>query len=112
MQESGGCVRVRTTYNPVRNPGLMQDHDGQATCNENGNKQNPCPSSTIYKMISEGTAGTAAGEGLAQVLNRAGRSDVSAFYRAARMYNSGDVSRTGALQDGYATHCYASDIAK
>ncbi|KAM3433493.1 hypothetical protein MY4824_005911 [Beauveria thailandica] len=111
MQESGGCVRVKTTNYGVRNPGLMQDHDGEATCNENGHVQNPCPSSTIYKMISEGTAGTAQGEGLAQTLNRAGRSDVSAFYRAARLYNSGSISRTGNLQDGIATHCYSSDIA-
>ncbi|OAA72561.1 hypothetical protein ISF_01634 [Cordyceps fumosorosea ARSEF 2679] len=111
MQESGGCVRVKTTNYGVRNPGLMQDHDGVATCNENGRVQNPCPSSTIYQMISEGSAGTAKGEGLAQTLNRSGRSDVSAFYRAARLYNSGSISHTGNLQDGIATHCYSSDIA-
>ncbi|UKZ74851.1 hypothetical protein TrVFT333_002521 [Trichoderma virens FT-333] len=28
MQESGGCVRVQTTNYGVRNPGLMQDHNG------------------------------------------------------------------------------------
>ncbi|KAJ6786127.1 hypothetical protein PWT90_02483 [Aphanocladium album] len=111
MQESGGCVRVQTTNYGVRNPGMMQDHDGEATCNDNGWVQNPCPSDTIYKMISEGTAGTAKGEGLAQTLNRQGRGDVSAFYRAARLYNSGSISRTGNLQDGIATHCYSSDIA-
>ncbi|KAJ4148190.1 hypothetical protein LMH87_002671 [Akanthomyces muscarius] len=111
MQESGGCVRVKTTNYGVRNPGLMQDHDGEATCNDNGRVQNPCPSGTIYQMISEGTAGTAKGEGLAQTLNRQGHSDVSAFYRAARLYNSGSISHTGNLQDGIATHCYSSDIA-
>ena len=112
MQESHGCVRAPTTYNGVRNPGLMQDHNGEATCNDNGYVQNPCPSATIYKMISEGTAGTPSGDGLANCLNKAGRSDVSAFYRAARIYNSGSIASTGQLEDGIATHCYASDIAK
>jgi hypothetical protein len=112
MQESHGCVRAPTTYGGVRNPGLMQDHNGEATCNDNGYVQNPCPSATIYKMISEGTAGTTSGDGLANCLNKAGRSDVAAFYRAARIYNSGSISSTGQLQNGIATHCYASDIAK
>ncbi|KAL7949249.1 hypothetical protein V8C42DRAFT_208564 [Trichoderma barbatum] len=111
MQESGGCVRVQTTNFGVRNPGLMQDHNGGATCNENGNVQDPCPSSTIYQMISEGTAGTNDGDGLANCINESGRSDVSAFYRAARIYNSGSISATGDLQSNIATHCYASDIA-
>ncbi|KAK0763278.1 hypothetical protein N5P37_004265 [Trichoderma harzianum] len=111
MQESHGCVRVHTTANGVRNPGLMQDHNGAATCNENGRVQNPCPSATIYQMILEGTAGTTSGDGLANCINQSGRSDVSAFYRAARIYNSGSISNTGQLQNGIATHCYASDIA-
>ena len=34
MQESTGCVRVKTTNWGNRNPGLMQDHDGTATCND------------------------------------------------------------------------------
>ncbi|UKZ88828.1 uncharacterized protein TrAFT101_004562 [Trichoderma asperellum] len=111
MQESHGCVRVNTSNFGVRNPGLMQDHNGAATCNENGNVPNPCPSSTIYQMISEGTAGTNSGDGLANCINESGRNDVSAFYRAARIYNSGSISSTGQLQNGIATHCYASDIA-
>lgn len=111
MQESHGCVRVQTTNGGVRNPGLMQDHNGAATCNDNGRVQNPCPSATIYQMISEGTAGTNSGDGLANCVNQSGRSDVSAFYRAARIYNSGSISSTGQLQNGIATHCYASDIA-
>ncbi|ETS01948.1 hypothetical protein M419DRAFT_35757 [Trichoderma reesei RUT C-30] len=111
MQESHGCVRVHTTNGGVRNPGLMQDHNGSATCNENGRVQNPCPSATIYQMISEGTAGTSSGDGLANCINQSGRNDVSAFYRAARIYNSGSISSTGQLQNGIATHCYASDIA-
>ncbi|KAG5985065.1 hypothetical protein E4U55_001806 [Claviceps digitariae] len=111
MQESHGCVRSPTTNYGVRNPGLMQDHDGNASCNENGVVQYPCPASTIYEMILEGTAGTRLGDGLANCMNRAGESDVSAFYKAARIYNSGAISFTGDLQNGFATHCYASDIA-
>ncbi|KAF5122446.1 hypothetical protein E5D57_012926 [Metarhizium anisopliae] len=112
MQESSGCVRVPTTNYGVRNPGLMQDHDGAASCHDGGKVCNPCPSDTIYKMISEGTAGTDDGDGLANCINGAGGGDVAAFYRAARIYNSGSVSSTGQLQDGIATHCYASDISK
>lgn len=111
MQESHGCVRAPSTNLGVRNPGLMQDHDGAATCNEHHNVQNPCPSATIYQMISEGTAGTDSGDGLANCINESGTNDVSAFYRAARIYNSGSISSTGQLQNGIATHCYSSDIA-
>ncbi|TQS33546.1 hypothetical protein Golomagni_06105 [Golovinomyces magnicellulatus] len=111
MQESGGCVRVHTTNYGVRNPGLMQCHNGDGTCNENGWVRNPCPNDVIYKMISEGTAGTNSGDGLANCINQSGRGDVSAFYRAARIYNSGSISDTGKLENGIATHCYASDIA-
>ena len=63
------------------------------------------------QMIQEGTGGTTWGDGLAQCLNSAGRSDVSAFYMAARQYNSGSVHKSGDLGKGIATHCYASDIA-
>ncbi|QUC23470.1 uncharacterized protein UV8b_07711 [Ustilaginoidea virens] len=111
MQESHGCVRAPTTNNGVRNPGLMQCHNGRGTCNDNGHTLNPCPSGTIQEMISEGTAGTDAGDGLAGCINRSGRDDVSAFYRASRIYNSGSIASSGLLQDGIATHCYASDIA-
>ena len=113
MQESKGCVRVKTTNYGVRNPGLMQDHDGDATCNDDRTNQisNPCPSDTIAQMISEGTGGTAAGDGLAQGINQAGGNDVSAFYKAARIYNSGSIDASGDLGAGIATHCYASDVA-
>lgn len=56
-QESGGCVRAPTTNWGVRNPGLMQDHDGAATCNSDippYTVQNPCPQQTITEMIREG----------------------------------------------------------
>ncbi|EMC91759.1 hypothetical protein BAUCODRAFT_49760, partial [Baudoinia panamericana UAMH 10762] len=111
MQESKGCVRAPTTNWGVRNPGLMQDHDGSGTCNDAGTVQNPCPSSEITQMITDGTEGTAAGDGLVQTLSEANASDVSKYYKAARIYNSGSIASSGLLQDGIATHCYASDIA-
>ena len=92
MQESSGCVRAPTSNYGVRNPGLMQDHNGQFSCNENG-VRNPCPKDSIFGMIREGTAGTHDGDGLAQVINQAGDQNVKAFYRAARLYNSGSIAR-------------------
>lgn len=66
-------------------------------------------------MISDGTAGTAAGDGLAQCLNQAntaGGEGAQAFYWAARIYNSGSYAAGGtALEGGIATHCYATDVA-
>ena len=49
MQESGGCVRVPTSNYGVRNPGLMQDHNGDGTCHSDitGQIQNPCPTSEV-----------------------------------------------------------------
>ncbi|KAI4215634.1 MAG: hypothetical protein LQ351_002103 [Letrouitia transgressa] len=111
MQESSGCVRAPTTNGGVRNPGLMQDHDGKGTCNDAGVVQNPCPDDEIELMIQEGTGGTDAGDGLQQCLDQASSDDVSRFYKAARIYNSGSVDPSGDLGAGGATHCYASDIA-
>lgn len=109
MQVSSGCVRVHTTGGDNhRSPGLMQDHNGDATCHDYGRVQNPCPRETIEGMIREGTAGTRDGDGLTQCLNEAGREDVSVFYRAARYYNSGEIANH--LED-HDTRCYASDIA-
>ena len=113
MQQSTGCVRVKTTRGEHPNPGLMQAYDGEASCNDDKTHHvsNPCPDGTIAQMISEGTGGTAAGGGLAQAINQAGGQDVSAFYKAARIYDSGKVDASGDLGKGIATHCYASDIA-
>ncbi|OJJ50659.1 hypothetical protein ASPZODRAFT_126582 [Penicilliopsis zonata CBS 506.65] len=111
IQESAGCVRVPATVGSVSNPGLMQDHDGTGTCNNDGDVNTPCPAEEIEQMVSDGTAGTATGDGLANCLNEADTDDVSAFYRAARIYNSGSVASDGDLGSGDATHCYASDIA-
>lgn len=107
MQESNGCVRAPTTNYGVRNPGLMQSHDGASSCYN----VNPCSKETIQGMIEDGTNGTPSGDGLKQILAKFGGSGVSQFYKAARVYNSGSIAASGLLQDGIATHCYASDIA-
>ena len=67
----------------------------------------------IEAMIDDGTIGTPDGDGLVQCLNTYNTwdDDVSAFYRAARCYNSGAVAEGDDLEDGGATRCYASDIA-
>ena len=92
---------------------MMQDHNGTASCNKgNGVEvQDPCPMDTIKRMVEDGTGGTDWGDGLAQCLNSADADDVSAFYKAARIYNSGSIDKSGMLEDGIATHCYSSDIA-
>ena len=90
----------------------MQSHNGAGTCNDAGVIQSPCPSSEIKQMALEGAAGTTTGDGLVQCLQKSGAAgDVSAVYRAARMYNSGSIDPSGYLGAGIATHCYSSDIA-
>jgi len=111
IQESGGCVRVPTTDYGIPNPGLMQDHNGVGTCNSDGKVSNPCPGATIFQMVTDGTAGTPDGDGLAQSINTSGWGTDADFYRAARLYNSGAIDESGNLQAGIATHCYSSDIA-
>jgi len=111
MQESKGCVRVPTTDNGVSNPGLLQDHAGPGTCDG----VSPCPQEQITQMVTDGVAGTAAGPGLASLINNAqttlGTSSAQAFYAAARLYNSGSADYTN-LDDGItSTACYASDVA-
>ncbi|WPH04221.1 Hypothetical protein R9X50_00711000 [Acrodontium crateriforme] len=126
MQESTGCVRVITTQYSVSNPGLMQSHAGNGTCNTNsaavgavGTDRaaaantilSPCPQSEIKQMITDGTNGTASGDGLKQVLSKAGGTNASRYYKAARMYNGGSIDDSGDLGKGCCTLCYASDIA-
>ncbi|CAD0050230.1 unnamed protein product [Aureobasidium pullulans] len=102
MQESNGCVRVVTTSWSVQNPGLMQDHAGTGTCNSGG----------IEQMIVDGTTGTTSGDGLVQCLSQAAASDVSQYYRAARIYNGGYSGfKADDLGTGCCTLCYASDVA-
>lgn len=120
MQESGGCVRVPTSYFVLRNPGLMQTRNGNAFCNdchenstcedEMSEGHSPCPPETIVNMVREGAIGTNEGDGLVQCLNKSGAQDVSAYYKAARLYNSGEISQRG-LEWGGANNCYAMDIA-
>jgi hypothetical protein len=110
MQESSGCVRVRTTGNGVTNPGLMQDHDGSASCQN----KNPCPASEIHAMIEQGTAGTKKGDGLKQVLAKAkshGSSQSQDTYIAARLYNSGSADYQDLNNAEGATTSYVNDIA-
>ncbi|KAI5236027.1 hypothetical protein E4T42_09561 [Aureobasidium subglaciale] len=112
MQESNGCVRVVTTSWSVQNPGLMQDHAGNGTCNSGGVIQDPCPASEIEQMIVDGTTGTTSGDGLVQCLSQAAATDVSKYYRAARIYNGGYAGWNQAdLGKGCCTLCYASDVA-
>lgn len=111
MQESKGCVRVPITNNGVRNPGLMQSHDGTGNCAGT----NPCPKSTILQMIKDGVEGTKKGDGIKQTLKTAKdktKDDgARAYYAAARLYNSGSADYNN-LNDGKgSTPCYASDVA-
>ncbi|OXV06530.1 hypothetical protein Egran_05702 [Elaphomyces granulatus] len=109
MEESGGCVRAPTTAGAVRNPGLMQSHNGDGTCNSDS-VLNPCPEHQIIQMITDGVVGTNSGDGLGGILKQEGV-DSQAFYKTARIYNSGSVASSGNLEDGDAKHCYASNIA-
>ena len=111
MQESKGCVRVPTTNNGVVNPGLMQSHNGSGTCAG----VNPCPNAKITKMVMDGTAGTASGDGLKQTFGttsaKLGGKGPRSYYSAARLYNSGSVDYTNLNNAFTSTHCYAQDVA-
>lgn len=111
MQESKGCVRVQSTNNGVVNTGLMQSHAGEGSCNKDGSKTTPCPSSMIKQMIKDGTAGTTQGDGLKQCFEAQSGGTSTKYFKAARTYNSGSIDSSGNLGQGGATHCYASDIA-
>ena len=69
----------------------------------------------ITQMVSDGAAGTAAGDGLKQCLaqaSAAGASDATAVYRAARIYNTGSYTVGSDLgTPEWGTSCYSSDIA-
>jgi LysM domain-containing protein len=111
LQESFGCVRAPTTNYGVRNPGLMQSHNGVGTCNDKGTVQNPCPAHTILQMVQEGVVGTPSGDGLYQLIGKSGGVEDIRYFEAARMYNSGSIDSSGNLGAGIATHCYCSDVA-
>ena len=63
-----------------------------------------------FRLLADGTS---TGDGLLQILNRLGGTSAAAqsYYETARTYNSGSIAASGNLQDGIATHCYASDVA-
>ncbi|OAQ95826.1 hypothetical protein LLEC1_01369 [Akanthomyces lecanii] len=111
MQESKGCVRVPTTDNGVRNPGLMQSHSGSGSCAG----RNPCPASQITQMIRDGASGTSSGDGLQQTLAQAQRATDDngsrKFYGAARLYNSGSADYSNLNNGLGSTACYATDVA-
>ena len=121
IQESQGCVRVITTSWSHNNPGLMQSYEGSGTCNtytaasvipgEEGNVTTPCPYSEIYQQILDGTNGTQYGPGLVQGWVQQGHTDVSGYYRTARIYNGGKLEPDGNLIGPCCTASYASDIA-
>ena len=90
----------------------MQTHAGAGSCNNGTVVQTPCPAAEIYQMIEDGTMGTSSGDGLSQCLAETGATDVSMYYKAARIYNGGyngwDKTNLGA---GCCTKCYATDVA-
>ena len=102
MQESHGNVYVKTTVSPppsnIRNPGIMQTHNGVAFNPSN-------PQSSILQMVKDGVLGTASGDGIQQCLQKTGN-----IYEAFRMYNSGSVDSSD-LSVGPGTSSYVSDIA-
>jgi hypothetical protein len=110
LQESAACVRAPTSNYGVRNPGIMQSHNGRATCNGAG-VLTPCPAARIVEMIRDGVQGTPSGDGLLQLLSKAPGTQDTKFFAAARMYNSGSLHASGDLEKGIATHCYVSDVA-
>lgn len=60
-------------------------------------------------------AGTDEGHGFAEDINEQAsvvKNEIAeAYYRAARLYNSGAIDPSGDLEKGGSEHCYASDIA-
>ncbi|KAH8657617.1 hypothetical protein BGZ60DRAFT_383824 [Tricladium varicosporioides] len=114
MEESTGNLYVKTTISPdgtVHNPGIMQCHEGVATCF--GLSPGTCPAPTILAMITEGVSGTAKGDGLSQTFATAKTqaTGARAAYIAARIYNSGNYEGGDLAGGRVATPCYASDIA-
>lgn len=99
VQESGGNVRVGTTNNGVRNPGIMQSH--------NGVEFNPSdPAGSILQMVRDGTTGTKDGDGLKQLYAKYGN-----WYEAFRGYNSGSVNKADLNDPVGATGHYVKNAA-
>lgn len=100
MQESGGNVRVGTTDNGVRNPGIMQSHNGVEFDPVN-------PARSILQMVRDGTTGTRHGDGLKQCFAHQGN-----WYAAFREYNSGpNFNHTDLNDPSGATAHYVKNTA-
>ncbi|KAK4967523.1 hypothetical protein LTR66_011947 [Elasticomyces elasticus] len=99
MQECGGNVRVPTTFNGVRNPGIMQSHNGVEFSPAN-------PAASILQMVKDGTEGTADGPGLKQLYQRYGN-----YYSTFRAYNSGSINENDLNDPVGATPGYVRDTA-
>ncbi|KAL9596793.1 MAG: hypothetical protein Q9219_005552 [cf. Caloplaca sp. 3 TL-2023] len=99
VQESGGNPRVGTTDNGVRNPGLMQSHNGVAFDPQD-------PKGSILQMVRDGTEGTRDGDGLMQLVKRYGN-----YYEAFRGYNSGSVNKSDLNDPVGATGDYVQKAA-
>lgn len=100
MQESTGNANAPTTNNGVRNPGIMQSHNGDTFDPAN-------PEASILRMVRDGIEGTRSGDGIVQLLRKEG--DV---WRAMRAYNSGSVHKSGDLSNGNgSTNHYCSYVA-
>ena len=73
------------------------------------------PSCGTHPIDCDLVGGTDAGHGFAPDINQQAEITnigyAEAYYRAARLYNSGEIDPSGDLGKGSATHCYASDIA-
>ncbi|KAF7197940.1 hypothetical protein HII31_00654 [Pseudocercospora fuligena] len=112
IEESRGCVRVQSTSLAVQNPGLMQSYEGKGSCSDPV-VQRPCPYGEIAQMLNDGTASNEAGVNLKDLIAASGKNDVSKYYIAARMYNSGphSIPEDQELSGPGANPCYAADIA-
>jgi len=66
---------------------------------------------SFWKWFWKAPAGTKSGDGLTQCISQSKASESTASYKAAIIYNTGAIAQSGNLEDGGATHCYASDIA-
>lgn len=74
IQESGGNIRSLKTDNGVRNPGIVQTHNGVVF--EPGE-----PAGSILQIVRDGTTGTKDGDGLKQCFVHQGN-----WYAAFREY--------------------------
>ena len=99
MQESGGNVYIPTTNNGVRNPGLLQSHNGVEYDQSNS-------AASILQMVRDGVEGTRDGPGFVQLYAQYGN-----YYSMARAYNSGSVNANNLTDPVGATANYVSDLA-